>query len=373
MHTKQSPRSRSFHLPTNTPKAMSYRVLRTHTESYYHCIDRVVDRTRCLHNAERRHFRLWMRRLAQFCGVQVVTYCLMENHFHLLVRVPCRETMLSIEPLTEPRLRQLLPLIYGGRDLRDAVQELDRAVQQDSTGKWLAEILARYEARRFSLSIFLKELKQRYTRWHNRRHRRTGTLWEDRFRSVLVEGDERTLLTIAAYIDLNPVRAGLVNDPKDYLWSGYAEAVAGEKAAREGLAAVLENTSYGVNRRVTWRRTAPRYRMLLFGHGEKRDADAKTGTAGRPGMTSREVAEVLEAGGELSVCEVLRCRVRYFTHGVAIGGEEFLQQVMEENRQHFSANRTTAGHRMKGSDWGGMQVLRGLQHDLFGNGAGKRE
>ncbi len=345
---------------------MSYRLLRTHTESYYHCIDRVVDKTRCLHEAERRHFRLWMRRLAQFCGVQVVTYCLMENHFHLLVRVPCRETKLAEVPLTETLLRQLLPLIYSGRDLRDAVQELDRAVQQDSTGKWLAEILARYEARRYSLSIFLKELKQRYTRWHNRRHRRTGTLWEDRFRSVLVEGDERALLTIAAYIDLNPVRAGIVEDPKDYVWCGYAEAVAGEKSAREGLGTVLERTSFGVNRRVTWRNTAPRYRMLLYGHGEKRDADAMTGKAGRLGMTRRKVAEVLANDGELSLCEVLRCRVRYLTHGMAIGGEEFLQQVMEENRQHFSANRTTAGQRMKGSDWGGLQVLRGLQRDLFG-------
>lgn len=342
---------------------MPYRLLRSHTESFYHCIDRVVDRNRCLGDAERRHFRLWMRRLEQFCGVQVVTYCLMENHFHLLVRVPCREDMLAKEPLTERCLRDLLPLIYSGRELRGALQELDRAAEQDPAGKWVAEILARYEARRFSLSIFLKELKQRYTRWHNRRHRRTGTLWEDRFRSVLVEGDEQALLTVAAYIDLNPVRAGIVEDPKDYGWCGYAEAVAGEKVARTGLGVILKRTLFGVNRRVTWGSTAQRYRMLLFGQGVQRDADAKTGKVGRLGMTRSEVEKVLACGGELSLSQVLRCRVRYLTHGAAIGGEEFLQRVLEENRERFSANRTTAGRKMKGSDWGGLQVLRGLQRD----------
>ena len=358
---------------------MSYRLLRPDAESYYHCIDRVVDRNRCLGDVERRHLRHWMRRLEQFCGVQVVTYCLMENHFHLLVRVPCRERMLAEQPLNEARLRKLLPLIYQGRELRDAKQELDRATEQGTgagtgtspgtgpRGKRLTEILARYEARRYSLSVFLKELKQRYTRWHNRRHRRTGTLWEERFRSVLVEGSERALLTMAAYIDLNPVRAGIVEDPKDYPWSGYAEAVAGEKTARKGLRTILERTSYGVNRRVTWRRTAPRYRMLLYGQGEERDVDAKTGRGRRHGMARAEVERELERGGQLSVSEVLRCRVRYLTHGGAIGGGKFLQEVMQGNRERFSAGRTRAGQKMKGSDWGGLQVLRGLQRDVFGS------
>lgn len=342
---------------------MPRRLLRSHSESYYHVISRTTDRQRTLRDAEKRHFREWMRRLEQFCGVQVVTYCLMENHFHLLVRVPQRDIQ---ESLTEQRLRQLLPLIYRRRELRDAVEELDRA-SQDSTGKWMAEILARYQARRFSLSVFLKELKQRYTRWHNRRHNRTGTLWESRFRSVLVERDETALLTIAAYIDLNPVRAGIVGDPEGYHWCGYAEAVAGRKAARSGLRAVLERTSFGVNRRVDWRSVASRYRMLLYGHGEKRHGDARTGSAGRRGMTRERVDEVLERGGEFSVAEILLCRVRYLSDGAAIGSSEFLQQVLEENRERFSANRRIAGKRMRGSDWGGLQVLRGLQRDVLGS------
>ncbi len=356
---------------------MPRRLLRPETESYYHCISRVVGRDPSLGDAEKGHFHHWMRRLEQFCGVQVVTYCLMDNHFHLLVRVPCRREMEQREPLTEARLRELLPMIYNGRELLGAVQEIDRAAVAlaASDPSWMEQILARYSARRHSLSVFLKELKQRYTRWHNRCHERVGTLWEHRFRSVLVERDETALLTIAAYIDLNPIRAGIVRDPKDYRWSGYAEAVAGggagaggggKNAARTGLAAILERTSFGINRKVTWRVTGPRYRMLLYGQGERRDADAQTGASGRLGMTREQVENVLARGGELSVPDILMCKVRYLTDGAAIGSSEFLERVFEENRERFGENRRQAGKTMRGSDWGGLQVLRGLRRKVFG-------
>lgn len=55
---------------------------------------------------------------------------------------------------------------------------------------------------------------------------------------MLVEGAGNPLQTMAAYIDLNPVRAGLVDDPKDYRWCDYAEAVSGSEQARSGLAQV---------------------------------------------------------------------------------------------------------------------------------------
>ena len=314
-----------------------------------------------MRDTEKRHLRQWMRRLEEFCGVQVATYCLMENHFHMLVRVPNK----SAQPaLTEKRLRELLPLIYRRRELLAAVQELDRAAE-DATGRRMSTVLARYQARRHSLSVFLKELKQRYTRWHNRRHQRVGTLWESRFRSVLVEGSETALLTVAAYIDLNSVRAGIVEDPKDYHWCGYAEAVAGEKRARSSLGAILERTTFGINRRVTWRTTGPRYRMLLYVHGEERHADAISGRPGRVGMSRRATVRTLESGGELSVSEILRCRIRYLTEGGAIGGSEFLRSVFEENRERFGNRRTSAGRRMQGSEWNGLQALKNLRQNIF--------
>ncbi len=56
----------------------------------------------------------------------------------------------------------------------------------------------------------MKELKQRFSRWYNRQTGRFGTLWAERFKSVLVEDHPANVETLAAYIDLNPVRAGLV-------------------------------------------------------------------------------------------------------------------------------------------------------------------
>jgi hypothetical protein len=76
------------------------------------------------------------------------------------------------------------------------------------------------------LSQFMKTVLQRMTRWFNLCHQRKGTLWEERYKSVIVE-DGIAARTMAAYIDLNPVRAGMVSDPAEYRWSSYGEAVGG--------------------------------------------------------------------------------------------------------------------------------------------------
>ena len=77
--------------------------------------------------------------------------------------------------------------------------------------------------------MFVKELKERFSRWFNKKHARRGTLWMERFRSVIVEGGE-CLRTVAAYIDLNPMRAGLVAEPEEYRWCGYTEALGGSQS-----------------------------------------------------------------------------------------------------------------------------------------------
>ena len=125
---------------------------------------------------------------------------------------------------------------------RDDRQQLGwfRERGQDKAAEELRE---RVLARMWDMSAFMKLLKQRFTQWYNRRQGRKGTLWEERFKSVLVDGAGDVLATMAAYIDLNPVRAGLVEDPKDYRWCGYAEAVAGGRAARAGIQLVMRAAS----------------------------------------------------------------------------------------------------------------------------------
>lgn len=62
--------------------------------------------------------------------------------------------------------------------------------------------------------------------------------WDSRFHSTLIEGSETSLSTILAYIDINPVRAGIVDDPKDYKWSGYDSALSGDNDAMLGIARI---------------------------------------------------------------------------------------------------------------------------------------
>ena len=74
------------------------------------------------------------------------------------------------------------------------------------------------------LSRLMQALGRAYVRGFNTRHGRSGTLWEGRYRSTVIE-PERHLLACMAYIDLNPVRAGLVHAPQEYAWSSHAHYV----------------------------------------------------------------------------------------------------------------------------------------------------
>ncbi len=116
------------------------------------------------------------------------------------------------------------------KELRDSGD--DKAAEQTK---------ARYTYRMYDLSEFCKSLKQRFSQYYNKKYDRSGTLWDQRFKSILVEGSRNALLTMAAYIDLNPVRAGMVEDPKDYRWCGYGEAVVGSQRARNGLAYLMQS------------------------------------------------------------------------------------------------------------------------------------
>jgi putative transposase len=334
------------------------RLIPEHGNAHFHVVSRVVDKRFIFNAKEKNHFRKWMRKLDAFSGVRVVTYCLMSNHFHLLLRVPDRESM---PKLTVDSLLELLPVLYSDTQILGIRQEIEGAQATRDEG-WLAQILERFECRRFDLSVFVRELKQRFTRWYNRENNRKGTLWEDRFKSVLVEGSEQALLTIAAYIDLNPIRAGMVTRPEDYRWCGYAEAVAGKRLARRGLSAILEHTSHGVNRKVTWDYTAGVYRVLLFGKGIEREADAQTGTRARRGFSQDRIEAEEKREGKLSIPEIIRCRVRYFCDGAVFGTVEFVNGIFEANRGRFGPTRKTGARKLRGgADWGELRTLRDLQ------------
>jgi hypothetical protein len=312
-------------------------------------------------------FRKILRNQEAFTGVRVVTYCLMSNHFHLLLEVPDRETL---EPLDEEALLAILPLLYDGDTVEGIKQEFENA-RAAASDAWHQEILGRYERRRGDLSLFLKEVKLRVTLYMNKRLGRTGTLWEGRYKSVLVEDCEKALLTISAYIDLNPVRAGIAAKPEDYRWCGYAEAVAGGnrgQKARDGLGVMLGEALSDPDFRYDWRRTSARYRLFLFEEGREVKADPQLGQAARRGFAEAEVDAVAAQGGEMPLPLALRHRVRYFSDGAVLGTAAFVNAVFEREqtlRKRFGEKRKKGARRMRGADWGELRVLRDLQKDVM--------
>ncbi len=78
-----------------------------------------------------------------------------------------------------------------------------------------------------SISKVFQSVGRRYVQYFNFNNKRSGTLWEGRYRATVVDS-ERYLLTVMRYIELNPVRAGMVAHPRDYSWSSYAHNAGGD-------------------------------------------------------------------------------------------------------------------------------------------------
>ena len=317
-------------------------------DAVYHCMTRTVNGEFLFKDREKEVLRKMIRQVADFCGVEVLTYCIMSNHFHVLVQVPGEGVISDVELMRRYRVLYPKPTKYQEASVGIMETHLKAAGEE-------AEVIRRRLLARMSdVSEFMKALKQRFSVWYNRSHRRYGTLWSERFKSVLVEGRGNPLQTMAAYIDLNPVRAGLVEDPKDYRFCGYAEAVAGVAAATRGLIHIWSD--HGAKQVDS---ALQAHRMLIFGR--------HASEAGLPEMTRERALKILdEENGELPKAVILRCRVRYFTDGVIIGSAEFVRGFTGARQMKVGRKYPPKVHALRGSDWGDLAVIQGLRRQLFG-------
>ncbi|MEO0413761.1 MAG: transposase [Verrucomicrobiota bacterium] len=335
-----------------------------------HTITRTVDRKFFFGDQEKAVILKILRKLSRALDVKILGYALMSNHIHLLLELPDKD---SLPALTEESLMAKLKHLYDGNYILDVKQQFECARKQsrkpETLQRRIDEILAPYEKRRADLSIFMKELKQRISIYVNNKHNRVGTLWEGRYKSVLVGNDEFSLLTMAAYIDLNPVRAGLVSKPEDYRWCSYAEALAGNRKAQNGLQSMMVNGFRDDRFEDSWKETQARYRQFLFEEGEEVKGDATLGQRNRKGMTRSDVDAVIEQSGEISVPLLLRHKVRYFSDGLILGTEAFVNQIFERHRSTLTnqgTKRKTGARKLRGGDWGELRVYRDLQKDVIG-------
>lgn len=317
----------------------------------YHCISRVVDRRFVFGDVEREHFRMFMRMQENFSGCRVLSYCVMSNHFHMLLEVP----PMPEGGISDEELMKRLAAVYSDAFVAEVRGALE-AARKAGNDALAREIHGRFTYRMHNLSEFMKTLLQRFTRWFNRKHNRSGTLWEERYKSVIVESGIAAR-TMAAYIDLNPVRAGMVSDPAAYRWSSYGEAVGGGnkgngKKAREGLVRACMSHHGGGFEAEKWKEVSRIYRRAMgLALGRKSGkAEVEKGMV-RPQMNTAEMLESKENGTvlpDLGMAAMLMNRVRYFSDGAVIGSRGFVNEVFRSARERFGVRRRDGARRMRG-------------------------
>lgn len=346
------------------------------TTFFYHTISRIVDRRFVLQSTEKEKLRMFMRMYENFSGCRIVAYCFMCNHIHLLVEVP----PMPREGLSDAELLRRLGAIYTEAFVAEIAKELADARQKVADGlaeetKVVGRIHERFTYRMHNLSEFMKGFLQRYTQWHNRAHKRCGHLWENRFKSIIVQGGVASK-AIAAYIDLNPVRAGMVKMPEDYRWSSYGEAIGGSakaegKKARAGLVRALKAHEGIVADANLWNADVSlEYRRILLA-GAESNVKEQVGQSGkmkkilkRKGLSKEESnaerQKLIEAEekrlAELPFGRMLRCKIRYFTAGAVVGQKEFVEDVFQKARHRFGPKRKSGARTMRGN----ASAARGL-------------
>jgi hypothetical protein len=274
-------------------------------EAVYHCISRSVAKQSLFDPVAREVFRRQLWLAAEFCGLQLITYTILSNHFHVTVRVPRKTPVSDQELLRRHQLLNARPGKRGRKNLSTIKAKL--AANGPEAEKWRQGMLARMG----DVSAFMKIWKQNFTIWFNHAHGRIGTLWASRFTSILIQPEGHAPEFVSAYVDLNAVRADMVRDPKDYRFCGYAEAVIGHRKAREGLMSLY--------RTLPWKETQARYRQTLFGIG----AEAREGKAS---IRYEDFRQVIREKGMLPLSEVIHCRLRHFVHGGILGTRAFVQE-----------------------------------------------
>ena len=296
--------------------------------SKYHVISRFVDRKFAMgDDRSKRIFAQIMFSQAAFTGVEILTYCIMSNHFHILLRIPERPE----SGLDEQEVLRRLGKIWKENKVENLKATFATMREVSVEGDALVEReLDRFRRRMFDLSEFMKDVKQRFSTWYNQANERKGTLFEERFKSVLVQ-DGQALRMMAAYIDLNPVRAGIVSDPADYLWCGYALAVSGNQDRRRGLRTIMTDPQDTRPPSAhSWKKIAKRYRLWL--HERGLETHHRDGRQKKRGFSRTELIATWDAKGAIPPATLLRCKARCMTEALIYGDQAFVEKTIVELR-----------------------------------------
>jgi len=275
----------------------------------YHVTSRVVDKRIIFGEIERARFLMLAKNYALFGGIDLVSWCLMGNHFHLMIRVRAENPATFGDELVLERCAH----IYQGWKMENLRANYEASPSDASR----AQLLDPYRERMASLPEFVGQIKKSFTRWYNLRNNRVGTLWEGRYHSTLMEHEEDDALLkarglgglaqlIAAYIDLNPLRAGEVSEPEGNDWTGYGRALRGDPIALHGL-------------RLLWGDEIGGDKVLLSTHKCAVYEEGHEDKVPETGSKSKR--------GSISRAKVLRVRQHEWSKARALGSASFVAGI----------------------------------------------
>ena len=152
-----------------------------------------------------------MRRAAEFSGIEIEAFAIMGNHIHVLCTVVRTGEKVNADEVVR-RVRAL-----KGDKAADAFAERCAELVAAGFNATLEAELDRYRARMNDISEFMKTVKELFAIWFNREFGYIGSVWSGVYKSTMVDGGEY-FARCRRYIVLNPVRAGIVSQTKDYRW-----------------------------------------------------------------------------------------------------------------------------------------------------------
>lgn len=277
---------------------------------YYHLMNRVAGTAKDRPFGEREKAKLvkLIKDLSRLYTLEVISYACLSNHVHIILFAPGQA------PTTETVARRYEAFYNGKRKLHATDP--------------LAEELA---PRLHDISWFMRDLQQRFTVWFNRTRpvKRRGGLWADRFKSVILEG-QTALWNAVKYIELNAVRAGMVEDPADYRYCSWGEWCGSGRHPFARYMLKHMRRSLG-DRAANW--------TLDELQAELRGQIART-LAMDDELDGEEVQAAYEEGKTKPPLS-LRAdrRLRYWTDGLIIGSRDFVREVGSQIFGHERAKR----------------------------------
>jgi REP element-mobilizing transposase RayT len=290
-----------------------------------HIISRTARNDIMFSDEEKEYFMEQIQRFASGFYVDIHAFCVMGTHFHILAS--SREW--EAKNAEDEELYRRYRLIYGEDAAPPAGSyDTDGSIIPDEDGG-----IERLRLRLGSISRFVQELKQSFSRWYNKKHNRKGYLWNDRFKGVIVDKGEAQLVC-SAYIDLNPVRANMVTRPEDYRWSSLGLRVrspgGSQKLLGQFLESLLENNEKVENGEInplSWYREF----VYLSGGIEKE---------GKGTISQELVNDVKSYHGKLGIGDSFRYRVKNISEGIAIGTFSFISVMQERYKRKFIRPRS---------------------------------